>query len=102
MKRKQIYIEEDEEARLKELAARRGVAEAVVIREAVASYLAANEFKGFERMEDNPLWGLVGLIDDTTIPTDSSINHDHYIYGTPKKYRIRKDGTVERIRKGKK
>lgn len=97
MKRKQIYIEEGQEVRLKELAADRGVSEAVLVREALDAYLQANEFKGFERMEDSPLWGIVGLIDDPDAPTDGSINHDHYIYGTPKKYRILEDGRVERI-----
>ena len=97
MKRKQIYIEESQERELKERAQKRGVPEAVLIREALDVYLAEKPFPRFERPEDNPLWGIVGLIDDPNAPTDGSINHDHYIYGTPKKYRVLKDGVVERI-----
>ena len=31
------------------------------------------------------LLSLAGMMDDPTLPEDGSINHDHYIYGTPKR-----------------
>jgi len=43
-----------------------------------------------ERPEDHPLWGIIGIVDDPDAPTDGSINHDHYIYGVPRKYPIPK------------
>jgi hypothetical protein len=96
MKRKQIYLEDAQDIALKRLAANRGQSEAALIREALQVFLAEEDAGGYDRMEDSPLWGLVGLLADSKAPEDSSLNHDHYIYGTPKKYRIRDDGMVER------
>ena len=31
------------------------------------------------------LMKFAGCMDDQDLPTDGSINHDHYIYGTPKR-----------------
>lgn len=33
--------------------------------------------------EDDPIWQIVGTVESDI--ADGSINHDHYIYGTPKK-----------------
>lgn len=33
--------------------------------------------------DDDPLWHIVGAAESDI--TDGSINHDHYIYGTPKR-----------------
>ncbi|HEY7268930.1 MAG TPA: CopG family transcriptional regulator [Dehalococcoidia bacterium] len=96
MKRKQIYIEDDQERRLKELAAERQVPESVLVRAALSEYLA-KPFPRFDGPEDNPLWGLVGVVEDADAPRDGSTNHDHYIYGTPKKYKILDDGSVQRV-----
>ena len=39
------------------------------------------------REEDFPEWsrGFIKLIKDRDWPEDMSVNHDHYIHGTPKK-----------------
>jgi hypothetical protein len=86
MKRKQIYIEADQERRLKELAQQRGVAEAVLIREAVEAYLGTRgeAMKGFSSMGDHPIWSIVGIGRSPDAPTDGAVNHDHYLYGAPK------------------
>jgi len=97
MKRKQIYLTEEQERRLKELAVDRRVPEAALIREALNAFLDEHSFKGFDRMEDSPLWALVGLVDSPEGPTDGALNHDHYLYGGPKKYRMLEDGGVERV-----
>ena len=34
----------------------------------------------FERYQ-----GFIGSIDDTTLPIDGALNHDHYLYGHPKR-----------------
>jgi hypothetical protein len=75
------------------------VSESHVIREALAVYLVEQETPTLERPEDNPLWGLVGLIDDPEAPTDASVNLDHYLYGAPKKYRLGRDGKAIRIKR---
>lgn len=31
------------------------------------------------------LLSFAGIMDDPTLPEDGSINHDHYIYGAPKR-----------------
>jgi len=36
--------------------------------------------------EDDPLWQIVGAGESDI--SDGSINHDHYIYGTPKKQNV--------------
>lgn len=91
MKRKQIYIEEAQERAIKRLAARRGVSEALVIREAMARYIVDEpEAPTVEQPEDHPLWGIIGIVDDPDAPIDGSINHDHYIYGVPRKYPVPK------------
>jgi hypothetical protein len=90
MKRKQIYIEDAQERAIKRLAARRGVSEAMVIREAMAKYIVDGEPESEDYLtdEEDPLLGIIGLVDDPDAPIDGSINHDHYIYGVPRKYPI--------------
>jgi len=36
--------------------------------------------------ENDPIWQIVGTVESGI--TDGSINHDHYIYGTPKKQKV--------------
>lgn len=85
MKRKQIYIAEEQEEQLQRLAEQRSVPVSLLIREAVAEYLVDQEAPRLERPEDNPLWGIVGLVGDPDAPTDASTNLDHYLYGAPKR-----------------
>jgi hypothetical protein len=85
MKRKQIYIAPEQEERLQRLAESRSVPVSLLIREAVAEYLHEHERPHFKRPEDNPLWGIVGLVDDPDFPADASMNIDHYLYGAPKR-----------------
>jgi hypothetical protein len=82
MKRKQIYIEEEQERAIKAIAERRRVPEALVIREALAEYVTDHEMPVIARPEDHPLWGIVGI--GKAGVTDGSVNHDYYLYGAPK------------------
>lgn len=84
MRRKQIYIAERQEEQLQELAEHRQVPVSHLIREAIDRYLVDQQPPKLERAEDHPLWGIVGLVTDPTAP-DGSINHDHYLYGAPKR-----------------
>lgn len=82
MIRKQIYIDEALERGLKTLTARTGQAEAVHVRAALRHYLE-------ERLpapsQEDPLERLIGLVETPDGPTDVAEEHDHYLYGTPKK-----------------
>jgi hypothetical protein len=80
MRRKQIYLEAEQNARIKALAARRGVPEALVIREALERYLAESPLV-LDKPEDHPLWQIVGIVDDPDAPADLAENHDKYLYG---------------------
>lgn len=84
MVRKQIYIDEDLDQGLKVLAARTGEPEAAHVRAALREYLAAQS-----PPEDagDPLLRMIGLVDDRGGPTDVAEEHDHYLYGAPKRRR---------------
>jgi hypothetical protein len=79
MKRKQIYLDEQQEAAIKRLAARRGVSEAHVIREAMDEYLRAIPPPD----AGNLFLSLAGIVDDPEAPVDGSQAYDRDLYGTP-------------------
>jgi hypothetical protein len=78
MKRKQIYLEEGCEQRLKALSRRTGRSEASLIREALKSYLEEHD-KPLPGDQDSPLLDLLGLVKDG--PEDGALRHDSYLYG---------------------
>lgn len=84
MVRKQIYIEDELERGLKALAARTGEAEAVHVRAALRAYLREHRSTPVER---DPLLDLVGLVEDPEGARDMAEEHDHYLYGAPKRGR---------------
>jgi len=81
MTRKQIYIEEKTDHALKDLALLRGVSEAVLVREALHSYLTGSS--AHPTRKRNPLYKLIGLCDEG--PRDGSESHDRYLYGAKRK-----------------
>lgn len=82
MIRKQIYIDEKLERDLKTLAARTGEPEAVHVRAALRDYL--QNVSVVVEADEDPLLGLVGLVDDPALPDDVAEEHDHYLYGSAK------------------
>jgi len=68
VKRKQIYLEDEQEAAIKRLAARRGVSEAHVIREAMDEYLRAIPAPE----AGNLFLSLAGIVDAPDAPVDGS------------------------------
>lgn len=84
MVRKQIYIDDDLEQGLKALSASTGRAEAVHVRAALREYLREH---GSSPPDRDPLLDLVGLVDDPEGPSDVAEEHDHYLYGAPKRSR---------------
>lgn len=57
--------------------------------------IVEGKLKPREVSEDNrPIWEIITEISSevpdelwATLPTDGSVNHDHYLYGAPKKYK---------------
>lgn len=82
MVRKQMYIDEDLHRGLKALAARTGRSEADHVRAALREYLREHRPAPVDR---DPLLDLVGLVDDPEGPDDVAEEHDHYLYGAPKR-----------------
>jgi hypothetical protein len=80
MIRKQVYIDEDLDRGLKLVATRTGKPEAEHVRAALRAYLDAH----VPPPEQDPLLGLVALVDDRNGPDDVAEQHDHYLYGAPK------------------
>jgi len=72
--RKQIYLEEAADRRLRKLASASGRSAASLVREAVRLYL-----DGRGRRSDDPLRALVGAFAGG--PHDAAAKHDEYLYG---------------------
>jgi len=77
MKRKQIYLDEESELRLKSIAFRRKQSEASLIREAVTRYLSEEESNVLDQSE-NPLLRMIGMVHKGR--KDASLRHDRYLY----------------------
>lgn len=75
MRRKQLYIDEDLDRGLKQLARVTDRSEASHVRAALRDYLAQNLDVG-----DDPLGALVGMVDDVDGPDDVAERHDRYLY----------------------
>jgi predicted transcriptional regulator len=75
MKRTQIYLEEDLDHQLRQVAAAEGRSAAAVIREAVRGYLHSLP----PTETDDPIQALIGAFDGGR--TDGAIHHDKYLYG---------------------
>ena len=67
---------------MKTLVARTGRAEAAHVRDALREYLREHRPAPPDR---DPLLDLVGLVDEPEGPDDVAEEHDHYLYGTPKR-----------------
>ncbi len=85
MVRKQVYIDEDLESSLKVISAQTGRPEAEHIRQALRDYVEKLRSELVADSED-PLLGLIGIVDDPSLPTDIALEHDHYLYGVSKKH----------------
>lgn len=83
MVRKQIYIDEELDEGLKVLSAKTGEPEAAHVRAALRGYLDAHR-ASVEGAD--PLYELIGLVDDAHGPSDVAEEHDHYLYGAPKRH----------------
>ncbi len=80
-KRTQVYFPEDLYNRLKKRAKKEGKSVAAIIREASEEYLKKEE-KEID-WENDPLLKAIGFCKADV--DDLSVNHDHYLYGAPKR-----------------
>lgn len=53
-----------------------------------------SKFFAIEKKETRPIWEVIAEISSEIpdeewekLPSDGSVNHDHYLYGAPKKYK---------------
>ncbi|HZT97249.1 MAG TPA: CopG family transcriptional regulator [Chloroflexota bacterium] len=75
MKRTQIYLDEDLDYELRQVASEEGRSAAAVIREATRAYLAEHA----RELADDPILTMVGIGDG--LPHDSAEHHDRDLYG---------------------
>ena len=78
LKRKQVYLEPEQERRLRRLARRTGSSDAEHIRRALDEYLSREEP---EAGGEDPILDLIGICDRPEGPRDVAQNHDRYLYG---------------------
>ena len=78
LKRKQIYLDEESDRALKNLAVATDVSESEHIRRAIKKYVRKQRSNIHQ---EDPLQKLIGLCDDPAGPTDASVHHDKYLYG---------------------
>lgn len=89
MIRLQVYLPRSTYERLQKRAQAQALTLAIQIREALDSYLErieAQEDDGILHAED-PIFKMIGMFDSGL--GDLSINHDHYLYGTPKREEVK-------------
>lgn len=90
MKRKQIYLADEQERAIKRIALDRGVAEAVVIREAMDQYLAEERAAydeqspqlGLRNTDADPILQLIGMVKGG--PPDGARIYKQDLYGGEK------------------
>jgi hypothetical protein len=83
MKRTQVYLDEEAWAQIEALAREAGRSSASVVRDAVSEYLA-----GRKSGDDDPILALMDWAAQNPPdagPVDAAEEHDHYLYGAPKR-----------------
>ena len=85
MVRTQVYLPQATYDALVERAKGQGPTMASQIRAALDEYLqrTQDDDEGAILQTDDPIFKMIGMFDSGL--TDVAVNHDHYIYGTPKR-----------------
>ena len=88
-----LPLQPQEEARLTALARAKGVSTDMLVREALDKILAEAPYQTMEqRLEARPIWDVI--LDNmkdvppeefARLPKDGASEHDHYLYGHPKR-----------------
>jgi len=82
MIRTQVLLTEDDLAAVRSEAKRLRISMSEVIRRQLRSLNSDS----LPAVEEDPFLALIGAFSDPDGPTDVSVNHDHYLYGWPKKH----------------
>ena len=82
MIRTQVLLTEQDLAAVRCEAKRLGISMSEVVRRQLQSLKSGSSAAGGE----DPFFALVGAFSDPGGPTDVSANHDHYLYGGPKRH----------------
>lgn len=82
-KRTQVYFPESLYRQIAKRARTESKSSAQIIREAVTEYLVEKKGKQGIDWDNDPLFKAVGIMKSGI--KDLSTNHDHYLYGMPKK-----------------
>jgi hypothetical protein len=84
MVRTQVYLPREMYDRLQRRAGKHDLTLAVQIREALAEYLERSDVSEEPILRaDDPIFELIGMA--SSKEGDLSVNHDHYLYGWPKR-----------------
>jgi hypothetical protein len=92
MKRFQIYLEPEQHETLERIARRKGCNLSQVVRDAISELIEREEpmeLRPLERIEDHPLWELVGMIpaDPDAPVTYGSTTYKEDLYGKDRRWR---------------
>ena len=87
--RTQVYFPKDVYRRIEKKANKESKSSAAVVREAVERYLAKENKKEID-WDNDPFFKAAGFF--ASEEGDLSVNHDHYLYGAPKKTSGKKHG----------
>lgn len=95
MVRTQVYLPRDIYERLQKRAAQHELTLAVQIRTALEDYLERAEAQDEPILRaDDPIFDMIGMF--ASEEGDLSVNHDHYLYGAPKRENIKPASTAAR------
>lgn len=88
MVRTQVYLPRDIYQRLQKRAEENDLTLAVQVREALVDYLERVELQDDDGVlhADDPIFQMIGMFDSGL--GDLSVNHDHYLYGFPKREEV--------------
>ena len=89
MVRTQVYLPREMYDRLQQRAGKQNLTLAVQIREALEDYLERVESQADDGIlhADDPIFQMIGMFDSGL--GDLSVNHDHYLYGAPKRETVK-------------
>lgn len=95
MVRTQVYLPREMYDRLQKRAGKQNLTLAVQIREALVDYLERSEAADEPILRaDDPIFSMIGMFDSGL--GDLSVNHDHYLYGAPKREIIEPEPVLAR------
>jgi len=88
MVRTQVYLPRDIYQRLQKRAEKNDLTLAVQVREALVDYLERIESQDDDGIlhADDPIFQMIGMF--SSKEGDLSVNHDHYLYGWPKREEV--------------